>query len=572
MTSRRTVLKYLGGLTAVPLIAATAGRASTRPNIVFVMTDDHANRALSCYGSRINRTPNLDRLAREGMRLNNCFVTNSLCAPSRATVLTGKYSHLHGVKTNRDTFDGTQETFPKLLQSAGYQTAMVGKWHLKSDPTGFDYWNVLPGQGAYFNPDLIEMGQRKNYSGYVTDIITDLAIDFLDTGNREQPFFLSIGHKAPHRSWRPPAKYEDLYEGKRLPVPETLFDDYTNRASPAAHANLRILENMGEYSAPSDLSGRDQLRHKYQQYIKDYLGTIQSVDDNMGRLLDYLDSEGLAHNTLVIYTSDNGFFLGEHGWFDKRFMYEESLKIPLLVRYPGKISARSVSDALVMNLDFAETILDYAGITAPEEMQGHSLRPTLEGRTPDNRRSSVYYHYYEYPGPHTVRPHHGVRTQRYKLINYYSVGERELFDLEKDPHEMRNLYHQSAYQGIRRGLEEESDYLREYYKDQEPGEVSGTIGAETPGGFHLFQNHPNPFNSSTLLTFRVPREIRANLSVYSLNGSLVRTLLDQRISGGRHSLQWNGVDSAGLPVASGSYICRLKGEEYTESILVSVIR
>jgi arylsulfatase A-like enzyme len=475
--TRRQALAFAG---AVPAGAA-AGRfaslvfgaeSARRPNVIYIMSDDHASHALSCYGSRINTTPNLDRIARQGMRFENCFVTNSLCGPSRATLLTGKYSHVNGYTVNERQFDGSQATFPKLLQQAGYQTAIVGKWHLGSDPTGFDYWNILPGQGIYLDPQFIEMGVKKQIKGYVTDIITDRAIDYLKRCDKAKPFCLLYHHKAPHRSWVPDPKHAALYENRSIPLPDTFDDDYSNRATPAREQQMTIERDLNKtdlkQDPPSGLSGHELKEWKYQRFIKDYVRVIASVDENVGRLLDHLEESGLAKNTIVIYTSDNGFFLGDHGWFDKRFMYEESLRVPLLVRYPGMIRPGSVSRAFVSNADFAPTFLDYAGVPVPGDMQGRSLRPILQGREPAGWRKSLYYHYYEFPQPHHVYPHVGVRTERYKLVYYYTIKEWELFDLKGDRHELRNLYNDPAYARTRDQLTRELRRLKAELKDPEP--------------------------------------------------------------------------------------------------------
>jgi len=449
------------------------GSGGKRPNILFIMTDDHSAAAMSCYGSRINRTPNLDRLAREGMRFDSCFCTNSICAPSRATILTGTYSHVNGVVDNRLPFDGSQATFPQVLQKAGYETAMIGKWHLKDDPTGFDYWNVLPGQGAYHDPDLIEMGERKPHKGYVTDIITDLCIDWLQSRTGEKPFCLMYHHKAPHRNWQPDEKHADLYEEIDIPVPETFDDDYATRSDAAREQEMTIAKHLNipydtKIEPPAGLEGAALKNWKYQRYIKDYLRCVASVDENVGRMLDYLDEAGLTQNTVVVYTSDQGFYLGEHGWFDKRFMYEESLRMPLLVRYPNEIDPGSVNNDIVLNIDFAPTFLDLAGAPVPTEMQGESCRPILQGHTPRDWRKSMYYHYYEYPAVHMVKRHYGVRTERYKLIRfYYDVEAWELYDLETDPHELVNRYDDPAYASVVQELKQELERLREHYGDSE---------------------------------------------------------------------------------------------------------
>ncbi len=466
--SRREMMAAMGGLAVSGTLGHIAqAAAEERANILFVMTDDHAAHAVSCYGSRINTTPNLDRLAREGMKFENCFVTNALCAPSRATLLTGKYGHLNGVPDNAHKFDGSQQTFPKLLRAGGYRTGLIGKWHLQSSPTGFDEWSILPGQGIYNNPVLIEMGKKRQHQGYVTDIITDLSIDFLKR-NHNQPFCLLCHHKAPHREWNPHPKHAGLFADRDIPEPPTFKDDYQNRASAAAHADMRIAE-MPDYvgkGLPEGLSIDEKRKWNYQRFIKDYLRTIASVDDSMGRLLEYLDTAGLSRNTLVVYASDNGFFLGDHGWFDKRFMYEHSIRVPLLMRYPQLIKPGSTDSHLVMNLDYAPTFLDIAGVPIPADMQGRSLKPLMNGAAPSDWRTSIYCHYYEYPMPHRARPHYGVRTDRYKLIFYYTINEWELFDLQKDPNEMRNAYADPEYADTVRKLKEELQRLRRQYKDE----------------------------------------------------------------------------------------------------------
>ncbi len=501
--SRREFIKAIGmaagAAVAPPILPTPASMAKSssggkRPNILFIMTDDHASHALSCYGSKINKTPNLDRIAVGGMRFDNSFCTNSICAPCRAVILTSKYSHLNGVKDNRLKFDGGQQTFPKLLQKAGYQTAMLGKWHLKTDPTGFDYWNVLPGQGSYYNPVMIENGQRKKHTGYVTDIITDFALKWLEERDSDKPFCMMYHHKAPHRNWQPGPKHLTMYDDVTIPEPDNLFDDYSNRGRAAKEQDMSIEKTMNDrdlkLKAPGNLTpeqkkqwdaayepkneafsnanlkGKDLIRWKYQRYIKDYLRCVASVDDNVGRVLDYLEVSGLADNTVVVYTSDQGFYLGDHGWFDKRFMYEESLRMPLLVRYPREITPGSINSDIVLNLDFGPTFLDFAGVSIPDDMQGRSMRQVLRGRTPRDWRDSMYYHYYEYPAVHSVKRHYGVRTKRYKLIHFYhDIDEWELYDLEKDPREMKNVYDDPAYGEIVKDLKVELKRLRAKYKD-----------------------------------------------------------------------------------------------------------
>jgi arylsulfatase A-like enzyme len=478
--------------------SASAAKAS-RPNVLFIMADDHASQAISCYGSRINRTPGIDRIAREGTRFDNCFCTNGICAPSRAVILTGKYSHLNGVRDNAVAFDGGQMTFPKLLRAGGYQTVLYGKWHLKSDPTGFDHWAILPGQGEYYNPDLIEMGKTTRRPGYVTDILTDLAVDFLKSGRDPQkPFLLMLHHKAPHRNWQPAERHLGLYADAEFPEPPTLRDDYATRSRAAVEQEMTIRDHMTldsdlklgpppermdeaqkaawekvygpkrEAFREAGLVGDALLRWKYRRYLQDYLGTIAAVDESVGRVLDVLDELGLADKTLVVYCSDQGFFLGEHGWFDKRFMYEESLRMPLVCRLPGRVRSGSVNRDIVSNLDFAATFLDAAGRGKPAGMQGRSFWPLLLGRTVAGWPESFYYHYYEFPAVHMVKRHYGVRTKRYKLIHfYYDIDAWELYDLEKDPLETRNVSGDPAYAGIRRALEAELRRLQAFYRDSD---------------------------------------------------------------------------------------------------------
>jgi arylsulfatase A-like enzyme len=437
------------------------------------MSDDHAAHAMSCYGSRINRTPNMDRIAQDGIRLDACLCTNSICAPSRATILTGKYSHRNGVLTLDDAMDGRQPTFPQMLQAAGYQTAIIGKWHLGHggihDPTGFDYWNVLPGQGLYHDPRMFDMGEAKVFPGYVTDLITDFCLDWLERRDRERPFCLLCHHKAPHRRWEPDEKHAPLYDGVDIPEPPTFHDTYTYRSQAAAYARMRIDRDLDDEDTkgppPPGLTGLPLKQWKYQRYIKDYLRCVASVDDSVGRLLDYLDEAHLAEDTLVIYTSDQGFFLGDHNWYDKRFMYEESLRMPFVARYPREIPAGSTSDALVLNNDFAPLFLDCAGLPTPADMDGRSCRAVLQGRTPPDWRTSMYYRYFMHMAHHGVCAHYGVRTGRYKLIHYYLDDplppEWELFDLQQDPLEMHSVYDDPAYAGVVTELKAELKRLRE---------------------------------------------------------------------------------------------------------------
>jgi arylsulfatase A-like enzyme len=466
---------------------AGMSKPARQPNILFVMSDDHAAHAMSCYGSRINLTPQLDRIAKGGMRFDNCFCTNSICSPSRAVILTGTHSHINGITTLEGELDGKLLNFPKMLQKAGYQTAIIGKWHLghsaNAHPTGFDYWNVLPGQGLYQNPEFFEMGQKKKYPGYVTDIITDLSLDWLRKRDREKPFCLMLHHKAPHRPWEPDAKHAEMYEDIDIPEPNTLFDNYENRSRAAAKATMRIHGQLNardlKQPVPEGLAPDEVTRWKYQRYIKDYLRCVASIDDNIGRVLDYLDQDKISDDTIVIYTSDQGFFLGDHGWFDKRFMYEESLRMPFIIRYPHGIQAGSVNREIITNLDFAPTFLDYAGIEIPEVFQGVSFRPLLKGETPSGWQQSMYYRYWMHIAHHGVPAHYGIRTHRYKLIFYYGEAlgqpgaadkptepEWEFFDLEKDPQEMRNVYSDRAYESVVKELKAEMRKLQEKYKDK----------------------------------------------------------------------------------------------------------
>ncbi len=493
LSNQKLLGLLLGSVTFLMDIQVATAAENTRPNILFVFTDDHASHAIGAYGSKINQTPNIDRLAREGMLFQNCFCTNSICAPSRAVILTGKHNHLNGVIDNRVRFDGSQQNVAKLLGAAGYQTAIVGKWHLKTEPTGFDFWRVLPGQGSYYNPVFRTPEGNIKLEGYTTDIITDLALDWLTEGrNPDEPFFLMYQHKAPHRNWQPGPDYLTMYDNTTIPEPPTLFDDYEGRTSAAKTQEMTVREHLTakdlKLVAPknltpkqlelwhaaygpknrlfysSNLEGDELIRWKYQRYMKDYLRCVASVDDNLGRVLDYLDESGLAENTVVIYSSDQGFYLGDHGWFDKRWMYEESLRMPLLVRWPKAIKPGQLDDHLVQNLDFAETFLDIAGVEIPTDMQGESLVPLLRGEDPDGWRESIYYHYYEWPGAHMVQRHYGVRTDRYKLVYYYPIDEWELFDLQKDPDELTSVYDDEAYQDVVTRLKAELSRLRKEYQ------------------------------------------------------------------------------------------------------------
>ncbi len=462
----------------------TSGQTTRgRPNFVFVMSDDHAAHAISAYGSRINETPHLDRIATGGMRFDSCFCTNSICTPSRAAILTGTYNHVNGVTTLDTHMDNRLQTFPKLLQAAGYQTAMIGKWHLghgaAHDPTGFDFWRVLPGQGHYHNPVMLNHdGRVIERGGYVTDLITDDCLEWLDARDPERPFMLMCHHKAPHRTWEPSREHFTMYDDVEIPEPKTLFDDHATRAAVVRAVRMRLmdLDPILDLKAPipPGLSAAAEVSWRYQRYIKDYLRVIASIDDNVGRMLDWLDAEGLVENTVVVYTSDQGFFLGDHGWFDKRLMYEESLAMPFMVRYPQVIAPGTTCGEIALNVDIAPTLLELAGVEVPDDMQGASLVPFLRGSTPEDWRESMYYRYWMHrDGAHDVPAHYGVRTRRHKLICYYNdpldqLGangpadpvEWELFDLEVDPLEMTNVIDDERYATVRAELQAELDRLQ----------------------------------------------------------------------------------------------------------------
>lgn len=478
-----------------------------RPNILFIMTDDHSYETISAYNDKLIQTPNLDRIAKEGVIFHNSFVGNSICAPSRATMLTGKHTHKNGQTTNGVTFDGSQVTFPKLLKAAGYQTALVGKWHLRSDPTGFDYWNVLPGQGQYYNPDFIEMGTKKRFEGYCTTLTTDFGLDWLNKRNEEKPFCLLLHHKAPHRTWQPDTLHLDEFKNKVYPVPENFFDKYEGRQAAleqklsirssdmdvnydlkmedkkikgrfgdiqhTARMNESQRERWHAHYKPitkefleKNLEGDELYLWKYQRYMRDYLACIRSVDENVGRVLDYLEENDLVDNTLVVYTSDQGFYMGEHGWFDKRFMYEQSFRTPLMMRLPLGYTRAGEVPELVQNIDYAPTFLDFAGVEIPDEIQGKSIKPILVNSKEVKWRDAVYYHYYEYPNEHAVKRHYGVRTDRYKLIHFYNdIDVWELYDLEKDPEEMKNIFGQKEYTEVQKNMKKRLAELQVDYDD-----------------------------------------------------------------------------------------------------------
>ncbi len=511
-----TALYSLTGVAALSSLSSCQGKKEAKEekpmNIVYIMCDDHSFQTISAYDQRYIQTPNLDRIANEGVRFTNSFVANSLSGPSRACMLTGKHSHANGFTDNTNgVFNGEQQTFPKLLQQNGYETAVIGKWHLVSEPTGFDHWDILIGQGDYFNPTFINNGEKVKRPGYATNVITDLAINWMDSIRDEsKPFCLLLHHKAPHRTWMPDLCDLELFADKTFPLPENFYDKYEGRI-PASKQEMSIMEDMdlvydlkladkeneihskyegagrGMYNTPAltpeqkaawdahydpiiaefkkaKLSGKALAEWKYQQYMRDYLRVIHSIDRNIGRVLDYLEAEGLLENTMIVYTSDQGFYMGEHGWFDKRFMYEESFRTPLLVRLPG--GKKGDVDQMVQNIDYGPTFLDLAGVEVPSDMHGASFLPLLKGEEVPNWRNSLYYHFYEYPAEHAVRRHYGVRTDRYKLIHFYNdIDCWELYDLQEDPSEMNNLFGKPGTEEITAELKAELLRLQEQYDD-----------------------------------------------------------------------------------------------------------
>ncbi|MCA9122657.1 MAG: sulfatase [Planctomycetaceae bacterium] len=497
------------------LFVSSASLAADRPNILFIFTDDHAPHAIGAYGGQLkdlNPTPNIDSLARQGMLFQNSFCTNSICGPSRAVIQTGKHNFINGFMTNGDRFNGDQQTFPKLLQKAGYRTAMIGKWHLETRPQGYDFWQVLPGQGDYYNPFFLTPNGRIQVEGYCTDLVTDKAIEWLkEQADSDRPFMLMCQHKAPHRTWMPALRHLTLYDDVEIPEPATLFDRWEDNASPARYQEMEIdrhlhlvadvfgprpegfdinkentdrsgIKNMermtpdqlaawnaaygpkNEALLKAGLSGKDLVRWKYQRYIKNYLRCVKGVDESVGRLMQYLHDAGLEDNTIVIYSSDQGFYLGDHGWYDKRWMYEESFKMPFIVKWPGVIKPGSVNTELIQNLDYAETFLDIAGAAIPTDMQGRSLVPLFKGED-TNWRDSLYYHYHEYPSVHMVAKHYGIRTKRYKLIRFYQFDEWEFYDLEADPEELTNQYSNPAYMEVIAELKVQLEASRHQYAD-----------------------------------------------------------------------------------------------------------
>ena len=496
--------KYISlfNLMVLSIFAYTQGR----PNIILIVSDDHAIQTIGAYGAQFGATPNIDKLAQEGMVFNRAFVTNSICAPSRAVMLTGKYSHINGHRDNLSVFNASQDNFGKQLQHIGYQTAWIGKWHLEAHPQGFDYWKVLPGQGLYYNPDFINMdGNRDTIQGYCTDIITNLATKWLDQRDANKPFCMVVGHKATHRTWMPDLQDLGAFDNQEIPIPPNFFDTYEGRIAASRQDmsisktmrlgyDLKIMDDSLKktrfYQSMNDAQrktffryydslkadyekrnpkGRELLLWKYERYMRDYLSTSLSLDRNVGRLMNYLEDKGLLDNTLVIYTSDQGFYMGEHGWFDKRFMYEESMRTPLIIRYPKMIKSGSADDMLVQNLDYAPTIVEVAGGKAPADMQGLSLLPLLRGTVKnDVWRKQLYYHYYEYPAEHSVYRHFGIRTERYKLIRFYNAQHYwELYDLKKDPNEMDNLAKNPKYQSVLKKLQSQLRKMVIKVKDDE---------------------------------------------------------------------------------------------------------
>jgi len=464
----------------------------SRPNIIFVMSDDHAAHAISAYGSRVNQTPHLDRIAHEGMRLDAVYCTNSICSPSRASILTGTYSHINGVSSIWTEIDYRVPTFTEVLQQNGYRTALFGKWHLgegeTATPRGFDAWTVFPGQGDYVDPEMIDAAGRRVHQGYATDIVTDMSLDWIDSIDQDHPFCLLLHHKAPHRPWVPDEKHKHLYADGSIPEPDTFFADHSSRSKAIQGVHMTIADDLGgddlKIEMPDELRGEEnreaRARWKYQIYMRDYLQCIQSIDDNVGRLLDRLEEKGLAGNTLVVYTSDQGFFLGDYGWFDKRLMFDPSLQMPMLMRWPAEIAAGSRSEAIITNVDFAATFLDICGFDAAEVLptsQGRSFRPLLRGEQVEDWPDAAYYRYWEHDDPiHAAPAHYGIRTSDYKLIYYYGAGldvpgasdhvfepEWELYDLKADPAELTNVADDPAYATIRVGLEEKlAEYQRRY--------------------------------------------------------------------------------------------------------------
>ncbi len=498
------------GLTSNLSAQDKADSSKKRPNIVIIVSDDHAYQAISVYGNKLMQTPNIDRIAKEGVLFTKGYVTNSICGPSRAVILTGKYSHKNGFKDNENSsFDGSQDTFIKQLKASGYQTAWIGKWHLEAQPQGFDFWQILPGQGQYYNPDFYMMdGTKKQSDGYVSDVIEGVSENWLDNRDQDKPFCLVIGHKATHRTWIPDGQDMGKFDHVTFPLPANFYDEYKNREAAKVQDmsisktmrmgyDLKVFDDVNEankegniarmnqeqrqkfdaYYDPiavdlkkRNLSGKELIEWKYQRYMRDYLSTAVSLDRNIGRTLDYLDKNDLTKNTIVIYLSDQGFYLGEHGWFDKRFIYEESFRTPMMMRYPGVVKPGTVLNDFVMNLDIAPTMLDAAGVVIPKDEQGQSMLPLFKDRKAKGREA-MYYHYYE-NGEHSVSPHFGVRTKRYKLVRFYKrVSSWELYDLQKDPNEMNNVYGHKSYKKITEAMDIKLHKLISQYDDQDAKKI-----------------------------------------------------------------------------------------------------
>ena len=515
LISLRTFLSAL----CILLVCHKQSIADQKPNIVFIFSDDHAPHAIGAYNGwlkSVNPTPRIDELAKQGMLFEKSFCTNSICGPSRAVIMTGKHSHKNGFMNNGNTFNWNQQTFPKILRKAGYTTALYGKSHLKGNPKGFDDWKVLPGQGDYYNPDLITPKGRVRIDGHCTDVVTDLAVEWLKTGrDKTKPFMLMVQHKAPHRNWMPALRHLPLYDDIKIPEPTTLFDKWEDNAPPARHQELEIdrhmdinydlfldltadyegtpsqkrqdrsawrnmkkmtkdqLSSWRAFYGPRDkafheanLSGKELVRWKFQRYVKNYLRCVRGVDDSVGKIQDTLKNLKLDDNTVVIYSSDQGFYIGDHGWYDKRWMYEESLMMPLIVKWPGVTKPDSRSVQMVQNLDYAQTFLEMAGAEIPSNMQGRSLVPILKNGKADDWRKSIYYHYYEYPSVHMIPRHYGIRTERYKLIHFYQFGnEWEMYDLKEDPDELTNIYGKADKKSLQKALKEQLVAIRKFYDD-----------------------------------------------------------------------------------------------------------
>lgn len=485
-----------------------------KPNILFIMADDHAANAISAYGSRLAKvfqTPNIDRIGREGAILNNCHCTNALCTPSRATILTGQYCHTIGVKTLNDPLDTDRNTFPQMMKNGGYETAVIGKWHVHTEPQGFNYYDVLSGQGLYFDPFFLDQNtdwstippndfnarQGKEHKGYVTDIVTDKCLDWLKNRDKDKPFLLMCHHKAPHDNFEYHPRYEHLFDGIEIPEPDSLWEDKSHRSIGTQEYGTTVSEKNKNRNAvksmssenyptgPLDLTGLDEVgrtKAAYQKYLKDYLRVVKGIDDSVGTLLDYLDQEKLTDNTIIIYTSDQGMFLGEHDYIDKRWIFEEALQMPFVIRYPEEIKAGTEIDDIITNVDFAPSLLDYVGLDKTDEMQGHSFREVIKGNTPKDWENRLYYRYWMHMAHHDNPAHYGIRTKHYKLIFFYGLpldatgalpnstpASWELYDLEKDPFELKNVYNDPAYTHIIEALKEQLYHMKRELGDEDTG-------------------------------------------------------------------------------------------------------